>query len=361
MQEVECIRQDGSGVHLDEYLKNLMQEIKVEIKLSDFKSSASSEDGPLILIATADTLSEVRAFINKRKDKLIIGMNSRKDFKLVAELKDHFSKIFGFVDLSQEIEYNIPVMKNYLSMNFTRGTLPLDKLANELDKIYKFTQSELVKIKDLHDRFVKVREDKMKGVTLTSKFMAGEKSGGEFFEILQDEHEVIFIQAGSDSYILSSLLLGEIQALKEKINGGSLQTLTEQFIELLNYHCSENKGELTYCIMSLNLKSLNVSFKVKGQGHLFFNDEWISFDAPIKLKLRPKQRLLIISDGAFKNWTLLSKKPVAKFFKTNSAMSTKDLIKEFFFEVSRNKKGHFLDCDALMATVEIEESRIYQV
>lgn len=361
MQEVECIRQEGLGAHLDEYLKKLMQEIGVEIKLNDLTDSVSHEDRPLVIIATAETLKEVIAIINKRKEKLIIGINSKKDFKLVAEMKDHFSKIFGFVDLSLEIEYNIPIMKNYLSLNFASGTLPLDKLASDIDKIYEFTRNELLKIKDLHDRLVKVREDKMKGVTLTSKFMAGEKSGGEFFEILQSEQEVVFIQAGSDSYILSSLLLGEIEKLKEKAIAGSFQNLTEQFIELLNHHSIENKSELTYCVMNINLKNLNASFKTKGQGHLFYDNEWISFDGPIKLKLKPKHRLLIISDGAFKNWTLLSKKPVENFFKTNSVMPTKDLIKEFFFEVSKNKKGHFLDCDALMTAVEIEESRIYQV
>lgn len=361
MQEVECIRQDGSGALLDGYLKKLMQEIGAETKLSDLKNSFSNTQRPLILIATADTLSEVKNIIHKRNEKIIIGINSRKDFKLVSELKHEFSKIFGFIDLSQEVEYNVPVMKNYLSLNFERGTVPLDKLANDLDKIYEFTKSELVKIKDLHDRFVKVRVDKLKGITLTSKFMAGEKSGGEFFEVLQNDQEIIFIQAGSDSYILSSMLLGEIETLKEKAITGSLQTHAEQFLKMMNHHASENKGDLTYCVMTINLKNLHASFNIRGQGHLFYDNEWISFNQPMQLKLKPKERLCVVSDGAFKNWTLLSKKQIESFFKSNSAMPTRDLVNEFFFEVSRNKSGSFLVHDALMAVVDVEETKLYQI
>lgn len=358
MQKVECVRGPGSGTLLDGYLKKLSNEIGAEIKLGE---SLNGLHNPLIVIATAENLSDVKNILEKRKEKIIVGMNSRKDFKLVAELKNEFSKIFGFIDLSQEVEYNVPVLKNYLTLNFSSGALPMDKLANDLDKIYEFTKSELTRIKDLHDRFVKVRTDKLKGMILTSKFMAGEKSGGEFFDVLQNEHEIVFIQAGSDSYILSSILLGEIETLKEKAVAGDLQTHAQQFLKIINHHANENKGDLSYCVMSINLKNLHATFNIKGQGHLFYDNEWISFDRSMQLKLRPKQRLCLISDGAFKNWTLLSKKQIENFFKTNEEMSTKDLINEFFFEVSRNKSGSFLVYDALMAAVDIEENKLYQL
>lgn len=361
MQEIECIRGPGSGTLLDSYLKKLMKELGAELKLNDWKASSNNAFNPLILIATPDNLVDIKRIIETRNEKIIVGMNSRKDFKLVAELKNEFSKIFGFVDLSQEVEYNIPVLKNYLSLNFSRGTLPMDKLASDLEKIYEYTKSELTRIKDLHDRFVKVRVDKLKGMTLTSKFMSGEKSGGEFFEILQNDHEVVFIQTGSDSYILSSILLGEIETLKDKATTGSLHSHAEQFLKIINHHAQENKCEITYCLMSINLKNLHASFNVKGQGYLFYENEWISFEKPMQLKLKPKSRVCLISDGAFKNWNLLSKKHIENFFKSNTETVTKDMVNEFFFEVSRNKAGNFLIYDALLAVVDVEENKLYQI
>ncbi len=361
MQEIECVRVESTNETTDKYLKKLVKELDSEIKLIDWKNPIANSHAPLILMADAAHLSELKKLVISRDEKVIVAVNARKDFKLVSELKSCYEKIFGFIDLSQEVEYNVPILKNYLNLNFTQHAVKLEKLASDLEKVYEFTKSELARVKDLHDRFVRVRTDKLKGANLFSKFMAGEKSGGEFFEIIQNGQEILFIQAGSDSYIVSSILLGEIESLKEKSSNGNLQHEAEKFQKIIEHHAAENKAELSFCIMSLNLKTLQAEFKFKGTGHLFYQGELLSFDEPVKLKLKPKDRLCVISQGAMKNWEFLSKLKTEKFFTDNQEKSTKDLINEFFFEVSRNKAGNFLIYDALMAVVEIEESILYQL
>ena len=49
------------------------------------------------------------------------------------------------------------------------------------------------------------------------------------------------------------------------------------------------------------------------------------------------------------------------FYKDNSDKSTRDLINEFFFEVSRNKTGNFLNYDALMSVIEVEAKTLYKI
>ncbi len=362
MHVIECVRMESVSPGMDEYLKKLIKEVGSEAKLLAWDKPDVGQKTPLILLSGPENLEALNKIFSSREDKIIIALNSRKDFKLVSELKSHFNKIFGFIDISQEIEYNIPILKNYLNLNFPTSTLKLDKLANDLDKVYEFTQTQMVKIKELHDRFVKVRVDKLKGLTLTSKFMAGEKSGGEFFEVVQNDQELIFIQVGSDSYLLSSMILSEIEILKEKSPATDLQREAEKFIKIIEHHAGENNSELTYCIMNLNLKTLQASFSLKGLGHIYFQNELISFDKPMKLKLKPGERLCVVSQGAMKNWEIMnSKLPPKKFLMDNQSLVTKDLIHEFFFELTRNKLGNFLIYDALMAVVEIEESVLYQL
>jgi hypothetical protein len=228
------------------------------------------------------------------------------------------------------------------------------------DSTSEFTKSELTKIKDLHDRFVKVRVDQLKGASLTSKFMAGEKSGGEFFDIIQSEQEVLFVQAGSDSYILSSMILGEIENLKEK-TGTGFQNSSEKFLKVINHHAVENNASLTYCMINLNLKTLQASLIVKGKGQVFYQNELISFEGPMKLNLKPKERVVFVTEGSMKNLEMSSKVTTKKFFHDNQTMTTKDLVNEFFFEVSRNKFGNFLVYDALITVLEIEENVLYQL
>lgn len=362
MREIEFVRLENERPGMDDYLKKLSKEVGCEIKFFNWENPSTAKGMPLILSASSDHLSTLKKMISNREEKILIVLNSRKDFKLVSELKNHFGIIFGFIDISQEIEYNVPILKNYLNLNFSKHVIQLDKLASDLDKVYEFTKSHLIKIKDLHDRFVKVRVEKLKGMTITSKFMAGEKSGGEFFEIIQNDHEMLFIQAGSDSYLLSSMILNEIEMLKEKSATADLKNEAGQFQKIIDHHASENKAHVTYCMMNLNLKSLEASFTLKGKGYLYFQNELISFDQPMKLKLKPKDRLCVISEGAMKNWEILNTKLAPKkFFTENHNLPIKELVNEFFFEVSRNKEGNFLIYDALMAVVEIEENMLYQI
>jgi hypothetical protein len=192
--------------------------------------------------------------------------------------------------------------------------------------------------------------------------MAGENSGGEFFEVIQNDQDLFFIQVGSDSYLLSSMILSEIEILKEKSISMNLQHEILQFQNIINHHALENKSELTYCMMNLNLKTFQATFALKGRGHIFFREELISFESPIKLQLKPRERLCILSQGSMRNWEMLNDKLFSKtFFIDNLNLDTSDLINEFFFQVSRNKAGNFLIYDALMAILEIDENALYQL
>lgn len=359
MREIECVRLSEAG---DGYLKKLLQQVQLAPKFISWEDSKVSAHSPLLLVVDEDHLDALVEICEARDLKLIVALNSKREFKLVSRLKDQFDKIFGFVDLSQEVEYNVPILNNYLNMNFSAHAVKIDQLAADLDKVYEFTRSELVKIKDLHDRLVKVRVDKLKGVTVTSKFMAGEKSGGEFFDMIQTDHNFLFIQAGSNSYILSSLILAEIEVLKLSTPTTSVKEQSEHFEKMMNHHAQENNAELNYCIINVDLKTLQADCVFKGNGYLYYQNELIDFSKAVKIKLKPAEKFYLLSSGALKNLAELNPKlSVKDFYKNNADKDTRDLINEFFFEVSRNKPGNFLIYDALMSVIEIDQKTLYQI
>ena len=357
MDIFECVRLKNVNPLMDEYLKKLIQEIGYELKFLDWDGNYVGEGFPIIISLNSDSLSDLKVVLEKRKDKVIIALNSRKDFKLVAELKSHFTKVFGFIDISQEVEYNIPIMNNYLNLKFTNYTYDLEKLANQLEKIQEHTQTQLYQIKDIHERLVKMRVDKFNSLHFTSKFMSGEKSGGEFFEFVKNEKELAYIQVGSNSYHLSSMVLSEIQALKERNIKVDIEKEIILFEKTITLHAKENNSELSYCVITLNLKTLTANFILKGLGAIFYQDKMIGFDKPVSLKLKPTDRLFIISQGVINNWNIFNpKKPLETFFLDNVNMESKELVNEFFLEVSRNKTGKFLIHDALISVLEIEDN-----
>lgn len=359
MHAIVCLRDQ---LKLDEYLNKLAREAGTILKAQTWDDSQMDLQSPAILVLDQDKIDVLQEICDERDLKILIALNSRKDFKLVSQLKDYFPKIFGFIDLSQEVEYNIPILKNYLAMNFTSHSLNLDKLATDLDKVYEFTKSELMRVKELHDRLVKVRVDTLKGVTITSKFMAGEKSGGEFFDMIQTDHNLLFIQAGSSSYILSSLILSELEVLKLSSPTTSLKFQSEHFIKMINHHAKENNFSVNYCVMNVDLKNLTADFSCQGQGKIYYQKKLLDFSESISIKLKPSERLCILSQGALKNLVELNEKlSLNKFYEENADKSTRDLINEFFFEVSRNKAGNFLNYDAIMAVIEIDQKTLYQL
>ena len=359
MREMECVRQNPAQ---DDYLKKLLKEAGLTPKFISWEDSKVSGNSPLLLMVDEDHIDALIEIAEERDLKLIVGLNARRDFKLVSLLKDHFDKIFGFIDMSQEIDYNTPILKNYVNLNFSAHAVQLDQMASDLDKIHEFTKSELIRVKDLHDRLVKVRVDTLKGVTVTSKFMAGEKSGGEFFDMIQTDHNFLFIQGGSDSYILSSLILNEMEVLKLSLPTTSVKAQSEHFEKMIKHHAAETGAELNYCIINIDTKTLQADCQFQGKGYLYYQNELIDFSEAVKIKMKPSEKFYLLSSGALKNLTELNPKlSVKNFYKENSDKNTRDLINEFFFEVSRNKSGNFLIYDALMTVIEVEQKTLYQL
>lgn len=359
MREIECVRQNPAQ---DEYLKKLMNASGLSPKFITWEDSKVSSNSPLVLIVDQDHLEGLSEVCDSRDLKLIVALNARREFKIVSQLKDHFDKIFGFIDLSQEVDYNTPILKNYINMNFSNHAVKLDMLASDLDKIYEYTKSELFRVKDLHDRLVKVRVDNLKGISVTSKFMAGEKSGGEFMDMLQTDNHFLFIQAGSDNYLLSSLILSELEILKLSTPTTSVKAQSEHFEKMINHHAAENGANLSYCIINVDLKTLQVDCQFKGNGFLYYDNELIDFSKPAKFRLKPAEKFYLLSQGALKNLAELNPNlSVKNFYKDHADKNTRDLINEFFFEVSRNKTGNFLLYDALMSVIEVEHKTLYQI
>ncbi len=362
MKVIQCLSGQNKAASLENYFKKLAANVDAEVQFIDWEEAGVYLQSPVIVLLEIEQLDKIKNLIGRRDKKIIIGLNARKDYKVVTELKDFFSNIFGFLDISQEIEYNIPLLKNYLLQNFHEPKSGIQSLLADLEKILDYTKNELLRVRDLHDRFVKIRMDKYKGITLTSKFMAGEKSGGEFFDVFQNENELFFMQLGSNSYLLTSMIISEIELQKEKKLVDASDSFLEQFQKIISFHAQENKAELTYCLMKMNLKNLQSFFELKGLGFLFIDGELYHFGQNLKLKLKPGDKIHLISEGAMKNWELLNPHLTIKsFFQSNKDKDSKDLVNEFFFELTRNKKGSFLIYDAFMSVLEIDQSIIYQL
>jgi hypothetical protein len=127
-------------------------------------------------------------------------------------------------------------------------------------------------------------------------------------------------------------------------------------------HAKENNFEISYCIINFNFKTLMANFTLKGFCTIFYQNKMITFDKPFLLKLKPNDRLCFVSQGLINNWNIFNpNKPLKPFFLDNIEMDSKELVNEFFLELSRNKPGKFLIYDASMTVLEIEDNIVQKL
>jgi hypothetical protein len=132
-------------------------ELKVEPRAND-----KMLKGPLIIHVTESNVKQVLDLLDDRNESCVVAFSDKSNFKLMTFLKSKLDSIFGFIDLSLDYEYNVPLVKNYLNTQYSTKQLGLEKLSNDLEKIIEFTQTELGRVKKLHDRMVKIRTENLK-------------------------------------------------------------------------------------------------------------------------------------------------------------------------------------------------------
>lgn len=131
--------------------------------------------------------------------------------------------------------------------------------------------------------------------------------------------------------------------------------------KLLNTAQEEN-AQLNYCIINIDLRTLDMECRFKGEGYLYFNGELIKFGEARKYKIKPGDKIYQISSGYIKNMKELNPEfNIQQTFLKFKDGEKNDTLNEFFYEVTKNKKGMFLPYDAYMSVIEIDAHKIYSI
>lgn len=359
MQTIECVSSTGVT---QGYLSKLIEESNLIGEFKNWGELSLNVESPLLVVFEEDKVQEIIDLVKNHEAKVLIALHSRREFRFVAKLKPIFENIFGFVDLSQEIDYNTPAMMNYINLCFKNKMQAFDELGSDLDKILNFSKNELERVKELHERLVRIRVDKFEGLNVSSKFRAGEKSGGEFFDLVESNKSFLYIQAGSNNYLMTSQILAELDEMKTLKDKSDLYKTGLDFEAKLLRTAQEENVELNYCIINIDLRTLDLECRFKGEGYLYYNEELIEFGETKKSKIRPGDKIYQISNGFIKNMKNLN--PRFDFEETFESMSKNEkneVLNEFFYAVTKNKTGMFLPYDAYMSVIEIDAHKIYKI
>lgn len=234
------------------------------------------------------------------------------------------------------------------------------KFSIELDQVMRTAEAEMARAQKIHEVLVPKRNDEIKGVHFQHRYAAGDGGGGEFYDLHQTPQKVYQILVSSQSYLISSALLGLLNQSKQK-DFNPTKFLQDAAAEIQTINGSKKKqSEVSLNLFEIDLSQLVIS-PLAQQGVEFYSSisGQVKIEAPYKLS--KNERLFLFSPGFTANWNELRPKETVHSFLKNDRRTGHDVLSELFFQLKMDQDSDFLKKDATAVMMEVNRHGIHQV
>lgn len=241
--------------------------------------------------------------------------------------------------------------------------LHLVKFSQELDLALQSAETEMLKAKKVHEVLIPKRSDEIKGISFLNKYAAGEGGGGEFYDLIQTGSKVYQVLISSQSYLISSSLIGILNQHKQKdFSPAAFLKDAEAEIELIN-GSKKKKAEVNVCILELDTSHLTL--KVHGQGKAEYYSQLkgkLDLQGKEQIHLAKGEKIIVFSPGFVFNWKEgRIKQDLYLFLKDHHQLSQTELMMELFLQLKTAQETNFLSKDATVVMMEVNRHGIHQI
>jgi hypothetical protein len=249
-------------------------------------------------------------------------------------------------------------------------------LNKELSEVMGGVESQLLRVKKAYELKTPKRLEDFKAFKIFSKYTAGENMGGEFFDIFSRDNKIFFMMSSTSSYLLSSSLLQEFTALKEKqtfssVDEDNFMSSIKEEVRVLNQSKKKDINvDLFTCILDTNtLKLKGHSFgrfdilsSNMNKSHQLSNSMEQEFaDLGFEILLERGERILINSPGFIKSWGETNPQFMIEELVINSKIKAIDVLDEMFFQIKKNSINGFLTNDSSSILLEVQKNAMVQM
>jgi hypothetical protein len=278
--------------------------------------------------------------------------------------KDQINLFKNMVNFFYNLEYK--------SEDFNQD---LSKLNNQVAGLLERVGTELERVKGIHKAFVPVRKTDVRGLHFQTKFLTGLKSGGDFFDIIEEKNQLTLLMSSVNKYSASSILLSHFLEIKQ-LNEITPEVIEKMIDNISNDYQSANTNddlEMGLLCLTINLKSFEMKGYSYGDFRIVYEDGTIvktkvaNVDgnkkdiAKIDCKMKRDNRVLILSPGVSKNWAIKNSDNIdlriQKFFKYGQD----EILNELFYDLKRDDIEKFLDYDSSAVYMEINNNALFSV
>lgn len=235
--------------------------------------------------------------------------------------------------------------------------------STELDEFLQTADQEMTKVKKIHEAILPRRINKIKGITFTNKYSVGEGGGSEIYDLRQTQNKVFQIFVSSESYLVSSAILGILSQQNEKDFDPSI-FLSEAMNEYrVIGQAKKKKPAIDILVLELDFLSLNLRVWSDSKAELY---SLIRGRLDIKKDedclLSRDEKVVVFSPGFIFNWNeSYSGVDINSFLEDHKKVTTNELMSELFFSLKNRKEGQFLKKDSIIAVMEVNRHGFHKV
>jgi len=252
----------------------------------------------------------------------------------------------------------------------------LDKESINIDNILQNQIEIYQQVKNVHKKFVPLREHSHKGLKLFSKYMVGRSNGGEYYTVDTANDKLYIFQSTSNSYIINSLLISFSTSLSRF---SEPRDFIKGYIEFLSENLSSDAEikNIDFLWMVIDIPTLNASIYKYGKGLVYINSKLVVLNE-IKIEDFEDNKLqnnILVNNINFNrddSFIYLSTGVVDTISELNEEININKLInqkyenernffEELFFKLCKDGQEEFLTHDSICLKLEVNSNVIHQV
>lgn len=237
------------------------------------------------------------------------------------------------------------------------------EFSRELDQVLQEAEVEMVRAKKIHNTIVPRRNEEIKGIVFTNKYGAGEGGGGEFYDLVSTSSKVYQILFSSQSYLLSSSVMGILAEYREKgFDTEAFLKDVEDEISAINV-TKKKKPFVDLTLLELDLSTLVLTLLTDTKSELYSQTKGqLNLQKGSSVQLAKNEKVVVFSTGFLFNWNEgHPDKNLAEFLKLHKGSSTVELMSELFFQVKEGRESQFLQKDAIVVMMEVNRHGIHKI
>lgn len=286
----------------------------------------------------------------------------------VQEQAAFLPKILGEITLPMT-EMNWTLLGNQLQFfwNMLQEHRQLQKhmveFSQELDQVLQTAQVEMARAKKIHESLIPKRSDEIKGVQFLTKYATGESGGAEFSDLYQTSSKAYQFLISSDSYLISSSLMGLLNTHKTaEFDPKKFLSDAQADISAVN-SSKKKKAQVDILVLEMDLSHLGLrAYGTSGAQVHSQQKGKVTLSADSDYKLSKGEKLIVFSPGFLFNWKERThSQDVHAFVGSHASMGRQELMTELFFQLRQEKDSQFLRRDATVVMMEVNRHGMHQV